>query len=92
MLFQEGTQIPKHLAYVDWYTKFTENPDLDSLLYKIAPLKDESGEKVCSIIPLADIWRSVQLIPKFGAVTPQEWTSSMVLDLARAFFVNCFTD
>jgi hypothetical protein len=91
ILFPGVQDIPKHLAYIEWYTAFTD-PDPDSFLYKISPLKDRAGGQVCSIIPLANIRRSVQLIPKFGAVAPQEWTSSTVLDLANTFFVNNFTD
>ena len=85
-------EVPKHLVYVEWYTAFTEDPDPDMLLYKISPMKDRDGGRVCSIIPLANIRRSVQLLPKFGAVTPQGWTSGTVLNLASVFFVNSFTD
>src|ERR1700761_8170900 len=85
-------EVPKHLVYVEWYTTFTEDPDPDMLLYKISPMKDRDGGRVCSIIPLANIRRSVQLLPKFGAVTPQGWTSGTVLNLASVFFVNSFTD
>jgi len=48
--------------------------------------------QICSIIPLANICRSVHLFPKFGPFAPQEWTSSNVLDLCNTFFVNDFTD
>ena len=92
LLFPTGNQVPKHLVYVEWYTAFTEDPEPDSRLFKISPMKDSDGGRICSIIPLANIRRSVQLIPKFGAVAPQEWTSSNVLDLANVFLVNSFTD
>jgi hypothetical protein len=91
-LFPVGTVVPKHLVYVEWYTGFTKDPQPDSQLFKISPMVDQHGGRVCSIIPLANIRRSVQLIPKFGAVAPQEWSSSTVLDLATIFFVNSFTD
>lgn len=91
-LFQTGSQVPKHLVYVEWYTAFAQEPDPDSLLFKIAPLKDREGGRMCSVIPLANIRRSVHLIPKFGAVAPQEWRSSTALDMAKVFFVNSFTD
>ncbi|KAH8995173.1 hypothetical protein EDB83DRAFT_2238904, partial [Lactarius deliciosus] len=80
------------LVYVEWYTGFTQDPDMDSFLFKISPMKDRDGGRVCSIIPVANIQRSVHLIPRFGAVAPQEWTSSTALDLANVFFVNSFTD
>jgi hypothetical protein len=91
-LFPIGNGVPKHLVYVEWYTALTDDLDTNSLLFKITPMKDRDGGRVCSIIPLANIRRSVQLIPKFGAVAPQEWTSSTVLNLAHVFFVNSFTD
>ena len=91
-LLPNVNEVLKHLIYVKWYTAFTEDPDLDTLLFKISPMKDRDGERVCSIIPLANIQRSVQLLPKFGAVMPQGWTSGTMLDLASVFFVNSFTD
>ncbi|KAN0140650.1 hypothetical protein V8E53_001477 [Lactarius tabidus] len=92
-LFRMGADgVPKHLVYVEWYTAFTQDPDPNSLLYKISPMRDRDGGRVCSIIPLANIRRSVHLIPKFGAVAPQEWRSSTVLDMANVFYVNSFTD
>ena len=92
LLLPNINEVPKHFAYVEWYTPFTEDPDPDSLLFKISPLKDMAGGRICSIIPIANIRRSVQLLPKFGAVAPQEWTSNTVLDVAKVFFVNSFTD
>jgi hypothetical protein len=91
-LFPIGKEVPKHLVYVEWYTALTQDLDTNSLLFKITPMKDRDGGRVCSIIPLANIRRSIQLIPRFGAVAPQEWTSSTVLDLANVFYVNNFTD
>ena len=91
-LFPTGRETPTHLVYVEWYTPFSEDPDPSTLLFKVSPLKDGAGGRICSIIPLANIRRSAHLIPKFGAVAPQGWTSSTVLDLVGVFFVNCFTD
>ncbi|KAH9024113.1 hypothetical protein EDB85DRAFT_1870274, partial [Lactarius pseudohatsudake] len=91
-LFLIGNEVPKHLVYIEWYTSFTENLEPGSHLFKISPMKDRGGGRVCSIIPLANIHRSVDLIPKFGMVAPQEWMSSTVLDSANVFFVNSFTD
>ena len=72
--------IPKHLAYVEWYSAFKDYPENYTSLYKITPLKDRNGRHVCSVISVANIRRSVHLLPKFGPVAPQEWTSSNVLD------------
>ncbi|KAH9010418.1 hypothetical protein EDB84DRAFT_1590846 [Lactarius hengduanensis] len=71
-LFPMGKAIPNHLVYVEWYTGFTQDADTDSFLFKISPMKDRVGSgRICSIIPVANIRRSVHLIPKFGAVAPQ---------------------
>lgn len=92
LLFPTGDQVPKHLAHVEWYTAFTNELEPNSHLFKILPMKDRDGGNICSIIPLANIWRSVHLIPKFGEVALQEWTSRKVLDLATVFLVNKFTN
>ena len=92
LLFHDGIDVPSHLVYVEWYTAFPDTPDPNHLLFKISPVKDREGRNICSIIPLANIRRSVHLLPKFGRVAPKEWTSSNVLDLCNHFFVNTFTD
>jgi hypothetical protein len=68
-----------------------QGPDPNHQLYKISPLKRD-GTHVCSVIPLANVCRSVQLFPRFGQFAPPEWSSSNVLDLCDTFFLNSFTD
>jgi hypothetical protein len=92
MFTQPDVVVPDHLAYVEWYTRFPAVPDRNLLMYKISPLKDQNGGHICSVIPLANIRRSVHLFPKFGPHAPEEWTSSNVLDICGTFFVNSFTD
>jgi hypothetical protein len=92
LLFDDGIEVPQHLAYVEWYSPFSQNPDPNHLLYKITPLKDRDGRCICSIIPVGNIKRSVHLLPKFGSAAPAEWTSSTVLDLCNDFYFNTFTD
>jgi hypothetical protein len=83
--------VPKHLAYVEWFSQFTRNPDNNHGMYKITrSLKD--GEHLASVIPVHDIVRSVVLLPKFGPVAPREWSTSTVLEECTTFYVNPFTD
>ncbi|KAJ6559035.1 hypothetical protein B0H10DRAFT_1846098 [Mycena sp. CBHHK59/15] len=89
-LFSPGLSPPKHLAYVEWFSPFMQ-PEPKHLMYKVnRSLKD--GDRISSIIPLANIRRSVHLLPKFGLVAPPEWKSSNVLDECPHFFVNSMTD
>ncbi|KAJ7703809.1 hypothetical protein B0H14DRAFT_3099824 [Mycena olivaceomarginata] len=90
-LFPPGHYPPKHLAYVEWFSAFTAQPEAPHLMYKLTrSLKD--GERLASIIPLENIRRSVHLLPKFGTMAPAHWTSSNVLEECSTFYVNCFTD
>ena len=62
-------------------------------MFEISSLKDkEGGVKICSVIPLRDIRRSVHLFPRFGRVAPADWTSNNVLDQCDIFYLNDFTD
>ncbi|KAJ7504642.1 hypothetical protein B0H11DRAFT_1709428 [Mycena galericulata] len=90
-LFPADTVPPSHLAYVEWFSPFTSDAEPRHLLYKIKrSLKD--GVRIAGIIPVANIRRSVHLLPKFGPVAPREWTSSNVLERCPVFFVNSMSD
>src|ERR1700742_4473392 len=90
-LFPPGSVIPKHMAYIEWYSALTER-DPNHGLYKVTALKDRDKGKICSVIAVANIQRSVHLLPRFGPYAPQEWTSSNVLDNCDTFYVNEFSD
>ncbi|KAG2118643.1 hypothetical protein DEU56DRAFT_974831 [Suillus clintonianus] len=91
MMFPTAIQPPKHLAYVEWFTRFPPTADSNHGMFKISRFV-QSGERVASIIPVTNIHRSVHLIPKFGPVAPHQWTSSEVLEQCDTFYVNSYID
>ncbi|KAI0683898.1 hypothetical protein BC835DRAFT_1294737 [Cytidiella melzeri] len=91
-LFKSSTNIPQHLAYIEWYTKLQTQPDPNHRMYNISPLVDERGDHISSIIPVTDIRQSVHLFPKFGSTAPAAWTSATVLDNCRTFYINPFSN
>ncbi|KAJ7736807.1 hypothetical protein B0H16DRAFT_1326346 [Mycena metata] len=82
---------PKYLAYVEWFSGFKPQPEQHHSMYKVSRvIKD--GDRYASIIPVANIRRSIHLLPKFGPVAPLHWKSHNVLDECPVFFANPWTD
>ncbi|KAJ7655439.1 hypothetical protein B0H17DRAFT_1214018 [Mycena rosella] len=71
-----------HLAYVEWFSKFPSAPEPNHAMYKIS----RPAEHSATIIPVANIRRSVQLFPEFGPIAPRDWTSQNVLERCRKFY------
>ena len=44
------------------------------------------------VVPLTDIWRPVELIPKFGCKCDITWTCDTAVEHAKEFYLNCFAD
>ncbi|KAI0833510.1 hypothetical protein BC628DRAFT_1308548 [Trametes gibbosa] len=82
---------PRHLAYVEWFSKFAATPDRSSQMYKVTRTI-EAGERIASILPVGLIERSVHLIPKWTRTVPRHWTSENVLEECNTFYVNRFKD
>ncbi|KAG2108065.1 uncharacterized protein F5147DRAFT_761177 [Suillus discolor] len=83
-LFPSHILIPKHLAYVEWFSPFTGTSERNHGMHKVSR-SYENGEQLVSIISVKDIRRSVHLIPKFGRSAPRDWTSSNVLEFVDNF-------
>jgi hypothetical protein len=50
---------PKHLAYVELFSKFSNTPDANHRMYKVS----RPAERIASIIPVENIRCSVHLFP-----------------------------
>ncbi|KAG2085581.1 uncharacterized protein F5147DRAFT_792834 [Suillus discolor] len=79
LLFPPTIHLPTHLAYVEWFTLFSPAPDRNSGLYKVSRSL-RGGDTMASIVSIADIERSVHLIPRF------------VLKDCDTFWLNSYID
>ncbi|THU90457.1 hypothetical protein K435DRAFT_911965 [Dendrothele bispora CBS 962.96] len=91
-LFPPNMIPPKHLAYVEWFTKFARQPEPYSELYRVKLQKKSDGLPAVSVVPLDRIICSVHLYPKWGGAVPSGWTSETVLDDCTSFLVSIFKD
>ena len=69
-----------------------DSADSDIKMYKL--VRDLRGDRTRKglIIPLTSIWRSVELIPKFGKSCNRDWTCDTALESSKEFYLNCFAD
>lgn len=91
-LFRADKDLPRHLAYVEWFSNFGNNPDVNHRMYGLSRAYMGNGKRLFSVVPVADIRRSVHLYPDFGEVAPREWTTNSMLDDCDLFFLNPFPD
>jgi hypothetical protein len=89
--FPPTNQPPKHLMYVEWFTPFPGTLDPRHSMYKISQLI-KYDKRVASIIPVSNITHSIHLMPRFGVIALQHWTSDNVLEECDTFFINCYID
>ncbi|EIW51487.1 uncharacterized protein TRAVEDRAFT_41080 [Trametes versicolor FP-101664 SS1] len=82
---------PRHLAYVEWFSKFSATPDPNSRMYRVVRTI-QGGERVASVPPVGLIERSAHLIPKWTHNVPRNWTCENVLEQCGTFYVNPFQD
>lgn len=67
-------------------------PDDVIEMFRVKRLFRQCGERFGEIIPLCNIWRYVELIPKFGRRCPSDWTSETSTELTEELYVNSFSD
>ncbi|KAH7872867.1 uncharacterized protein C8R40DRAFT_1150820 [Lentinula edodes] len=91
-LFPANVTPPVHLAYVEWFTKFTQRPEPYSLLYHVKPQFCRDGSRAVSVVPVDMIKQSVCLYPRWGGTAPPQWTHESVLDQCPSFYLSPFTD
>ena len=82
---------PSYLTYVEWFSP-PSLPDPTHRMCQISRHFGSHGRRSASIIPLADICRSVQLFPVFGSAASQLWKGPTVLEECQTFYVNPFLD
>ncbi|KAH7868146.1 uncharacterized protein C8R40DRAFT_1178180 [Lentinula edodes] len=92
LILPKGIVLPTHLAYVEWFTKFSQKPEPHSGLYRVKPLFNRDGSRAASVISVEMIQQSVHLYPKWGGVVPSIWSYESVLDQSPSFLVSPFTD
>ncbi|KIM46872.1 hypothetical protein M413DRAFT_16473 [Hebeloma cylindrosporum] len=92
-LFPSGQFPPRHLAYVEWFSRFSPHPDPNLKMYKVSRVITH-GERLASVIPVSLIQRSVHLFPKWGRNPGRValWTSENVLEECDTFYLNSFKD
>ena len=93
-LFPSGLLPPRHLAYIEWFSRFNLHPDPHLKMYKVSRSITADRERLASIVPVSLIQRSVHLFPKWGRNTEgiASWTSENVLEKCDIFYVNSFKD
>ena len=67
-------------------------PDPDTQLYRLVRVLRSDRTRKGLIVPLTDIWRPVELIPRFGRKCNTDWTCDTAVELSKEFYLNCFAD
>lgn len=51
-----------------------------------------NGSRPGIVVKLTDIWRYIELVPKFGKACNVEWNAQNTYELATEFYINSFAD
>lgn len=66
--------------------------DDDIEMFRVVRETNRDGSRRGMVAKLRDIWRYIELVPKFGKCCEEEWDSENACELATEFYVNCFAD
>jgi hypothetical protein len=77
---------PQTLAYVEWYTQFTE--PVEHLRMSQVSVSTRQRRKRAAVIPISSIRCSCFLSPKFNRRCEKNWTTNNVLDQCTQFYLN----
>ena len=66
--------------------------DPDTQLYRL--VRDLRGDQTRKglVIPLTEIWRPVELIPRFDKKCNTNWNCNTAVECSKQFYLNCFAD
>jgi len=78
------------LAYIEWFSR-PRNKDLNHGMYSVSR-SYRNGIQCTEVVEVDSIFRTCQLVPKFGRWANRAWTSSNVIDQCEHFLINNFID
>lgn len=66
--------------------------DVNVNMFSVVRVYRSNNTRKGLIVPLDRIWRSIELIPKFGKECDPTWTCDTAVEQAKEFYLNCFSD
>ncbi len=61
-------------------------------MFRVVRQLNRDGSRHGAVVRLTDIWRYVEMVPRFGKRCDPEWNSENACELAKEFYLNCFAD
>ncbi len=61
-------------------------------MFRVVRKLKGDGSRQGMVVRLTDIWRYVEMVPRFGKECNPEWNSENACELAKEFYLNCFAD
>lgn len=71
---------------------FDHVPDDNIEMFRFVRDLNADHSRRGKIVRLVDIWRPIDVIPRFGEECPEEWTMDNSAELAEEFYINSFAD